>query len=249
MLIDLSDKDREPLYQAIGLVRELTCWNIDNDFISALQELSPLRYDKKVVGQYEVRYGDREFLHTVSVASNIQIESGGSSRASSISSTDVPDILPLSDKIVDAVTRNRQEVGLLMYLRKQFVKPSDIDLSAFIDISQLKGIYLDSHGNTLKTCGVSQILMSVMNPSMPTVKLIDDVHVHEPYLSMADTVKVSDASIDIDWLFVGMNYDLLLEAYSSVPEWYKKTYEKQLKIREAILKIRDTFKMEKRLLQ
>lgn len=237
MSIKLSEKDMQAIYALVNRVNKLIIRDIDGTFISALNTLTPLRHSKKVVGYtYSSRY---DSFRLIVVNRTMLLKSWYNHRSVPINNADVKMILPFSDEIVDAVTTRKDEVRRLLHLRKAYTDiPNTIAANDIVDVGRFK--YIDENNRTVKL-DVSHIEFSVANV-LNTLVMLD---------TTSDVGKFFTFNLYASngLLFVRENYDVLMETLNKIPDWYSKTYRKQLKIRDAMLSIEKTVKLERKLLE
>jgi len=242
MLIELHEEGLEEFNAVLKQAIELTDWDIDSIFMDTLNLLTPLRYEKQVVAKFNEKYGGDTYERILSVNNSIQLEWHDNSRGTPISGHDVKIILPYADKIVDAVIRNKDEVRILFHLMQGFDRlPAITDINGFAETHELYLIGDDRYGRPIRS-SIKQLDIKIDEPSALTV--ITDNHEYPIHLIMR-----SGSGVSQDWMFMAYNLPALTEMYKKFIDWYSKTFEKQLKIRDTMLKFQKTLEMEKRLLQ
>jgi len=242
MLIELHEEGWEEFNTVLKQAIELTDWDIDSMFIDTLNLLTPLRYEKQVVAKFDERYGNDTYERTLSVNNTIQLEWSGNSRGTPISRSDVKTILPYADKIVDAVIRNKDEVRILFHLMQKFdYLPAITDVNEFAETDKLYLIGNDRDGRPIRS-SIKRLDIKIDEPA--DLIAVADNNEYPTHLIMHSGLGVSQ-----DWIFMAYNLPALTEMYRKFINWYSKTFEKQLKIRDTMLKFKKTLEMEKRLLQ
>jgi len=246
MLIELHDENWKEFDGILDKVRLLTDWSIDDVFMQTLSSLTPLRYDKEVIAVFDVKYGSNTYHRILSVNNTIQLEWSGNSRGTPISVRDVGSILPYADEIINAVVTRKDEVRILFHLRKNFMDmPEYVDTSNFIDINGLNFIGTGDDGQP-ECSEVKGMSISTTDPQNINITIGKE---GDTSPSTTSIYLRSNMSVSSDWMFKASNLPALVEVYKKFIDWYSKTFEKQMKIRDAMLKIKKTMEVEKRLLQ
>ena len=249
MLAKPPGKGMRHLYDLIVETNEMVGWNINSITAFVLSQIYPLRSDEKVIEQSILNFSDRKYHH-ISVSDRVQIhyitKGSGLTAHMNISRDEVKLILPFSDAIVDAVVTRKDEVRRLLNLRREFVDiPDSVRASDFIDIKRFNYLDSDYKGNpVMRNIGDIKLLMPTINRIW-----IDFVPNRSYNKYNKPEFSLNYAFMSKDWLFVLENYDVLMELFTKILDWYPKTYQKQLKIRNAILSIEKTVKMEGKLLE
>jgi len=242
MLIELHEEGWEEFHAVLKQALELTDWDIELIFFNTLDLLTPLRYEKKVVAEFSEQYESKIYKRILSVSKTIQLEWSHNRRATEIRSRDIKAILPFTDKIVDAVIRNKDEVRELLHLMQEFDDlPKTVDVNEFAGTHELYNISIDIHGGPIRS-SIKRMDIEIHRPEQLIITL--DNHEHPMYIQMRYGPSVSQ-----DWMFMAYNLPALIDVYKKFIDWYSKTFEKQMKIRDAMLKIKKTMDIEKRLLQ
>ena len=240
MLIELHEEGLEEFNTVLKQATELTNWDINSIFIDTLNLLTPLRYEKQVVAKFNDRYGNDAYPRILSVNNSIQLEWFDNSRGTPISKSNVRTILPYADKIVDAVTRNKDELRILFHLMQKFeYLPEFTDVNRFAGIDKLYVISGDGYGRPIRS-SIIDMKIKINEPVNLSIKTNDyffTLYMH------------TGSGITEDWLFKVHNLPALTEIYKKFIDWYSKTFEKQMKIRDTMLKFQKTLEMERRLLQ
>jgi len=242
MLIELHEEGLEEFNAVLKQAIELTDWDIDSIFMDTLNLLTPLRYEKQVVAKFNEKYGGDTYERILSVNNTIQLEWSYNSRGTPISRSDVITILPYADKIADTVIRNKDEVRILFNLMQKFdYLPATIDINGFADTHRIYAINADTYGRPVRY-SIKRMEIKINEPATFNIILENDRY--PLYLFMT-----SGSGVSLDWMFKMYNLPALTEMYKKFIDWYSKTFEKQLKIRDTMLKFQKTLEMEKRLLQ
>jgi len=242
MLIELHEEGWEEFNAVLKQAIALTDWDIDSIFMDTLNLLTPLRYEKQVVAKFNESYGNDTYERILSVNNSIQLEWRDNSRGTPISRHDVKIILPYAVKIVDAVIRNKDEVRILFHLMQGFDRlPAITDVNGFAETHKLYLIGDDRYGRPIRS-SIKQLDIKIDEPS--ALIATTDNHEYPIHLIMR-----SGSGVSQDWMFKAGNLPALIEIYKKFIDWYSKTFEKQMKIRDAMLKIKKTMDIERRLLQ
>ena len=245
MLAKPPGKGMQHLYDLIVETNEMVGWNINSITAFVLSQIYPLRFDEKVIEQSILNFSDRKYHH-ISVSDRVQIhyitKGSGLTAHMNISRDEVKLILPFSDAIVDAVVTRKDEVRRLLNLRREFVDiPDVIEAGDFVDIRRFKRVQTNVSDNTTAFV-INNLMLSLKNISWVTLdtngKFNPDgrgfirTSVSRPYNQ-----------------FVTRNYDVLLELFTKILDWYPKAYSQQLRIKNAIWKIGKMIEIEERLLE
>ena len=234
-------------YALVDKAEKLINWNIDDTVVSVLSCLYPLRRGKKAIDFYIPTRGSQiQIFHHISVGNMMRVYLDAESSGKKIDKDDIKTILPFSDAIVDAVVTRKDEVRRLLNLRREFVDiPDSVRASDFIDIKRFNYLDSDYKGNpVMRNIGDIKLLIPTINRIW-----IDFVPNRSYNKYNKPEFSLNYAFMSKDWLFVLENYDVLMELFTKILDWYPKTYQKQLKIRNAILSIEKTVKMEGKLLE